>query len=76
MARTNKYPAPCAECGSRVPKNGGALVKEGRAWVVRHLACAEAGAPRVVSATFNSGETVFVNSRGRCIDAPCCGCCS
>jgi len=32
MARTNKYPAPCAECGSRVPKNGGALVKEGRAY--------------------------------------------
>jgi hypothetical protein len=33
-------------------------------------------APRVIVARFNSGATVFVNSRGRCEDAPCCGCCS
>jgi hypothetical protein len=32
--------------------------------------------PRVVATTFNSGATVYQNSRGRCIDAPCCGCCS
>lgn len=25
---------------------------------------------------FNSGAESFVNKRGRCIDAPCCGCCS
>ena len=25
---------------------------------------------------FNSGETITQNSRGRCEDAPCCGCCS
>lgn len=23
-----------------------------------------------------SGETMYQNSRGRCEDAPCCGCCS
>ena len=31
---------------------------------------------RSVVTTFNSGESVYVNSRGRCEDAPCCGCCS
>jgi hypothetical protein len=31
---------------------------------------------RMVATTFNSGATVYQNSRGRCIDAPCCGCCS
>lgn len=25
---------------------------------------------------FNSGAESFTNSRGRCEDAPCCGCCS
>lgn len=25
---------------------------------------------------FSSGAEVFTNRNGRCIDAPCCGCCS
>ena len=25
---------------------------------------------------YNSGHESFTNARGRCIDAPCCGCCS
>jgi hypothetical protein len=34
-------------------------------------------AKRGLSVTrFSSGETMTVNSRGRCEDAPCCGCCS
>jgi hypothetical protein len=27
-------------------------------------------------ATMASGDEVFQNYNGRCIDAPCCGCCS
>lgn len=27
-------------------------------------------------ARFSSGAEVFTNKRGRCEDAPCCGCCS
>lgn len=27
-------------------------------------------------ARFSSGAEVYVNKRGRCEDAPCCGCCS
>lgn len=26
--------------------------------------------------TFSSGASVYRNARGRCEDAPCCGCCS
>jgi len=31
---------------------------------------------RVHVARFSSGAVMTVNSRGRCIDAPCCGCCT
>lgn len=32
--------------------------------------------PRIVVTRFSSGATSYRNSRGRCEDAPCCGCCS
>jgi len=31
---------------------------------------------RVHVATFSSGHSVTRNVNGRCIDAPCCGCCT
>jgi hypothetical protein len=31
---------------------------------------------RVHVARFSSGAVMTVNSRGRCEDAPCCGCCT
>jgi hypothetical protein len=34
-----------------------------------------AAAPNVIVTRFNSGATMSVNARGRCEDAPCCGCC-
>jgi hypothetical protein len=35
-------------------------------------------APRTVSTVtrFSTGAEVYTNRRGRCEDAPCCGCCS
>ena len=36
---TNRYAAACVTCGATVPAHGGALTKQGRRWVVRHLAC-------------------------------------
>lgn len=32
-------------------------------------------APTVVVTRFNSGAVSYRNARGRCEDAPCCGCC-
>lgn len=71
----NKYAGNCASCGNRVPAKGGNLVREGRKWLVFHLACRDAGAPQVNSIT-TSGGTFYRNVRGRCEDAPCCGCCT
>ena len=75
MPTPNRYPAPCAACGATVPAHGGRLSKVGRTWTVYHLAC-EAGAPAVVEFRLASGATMIRNRRGRCEDAPCCGCCT
>jgi hypothetical protein len=45
--------------------------------VVAHLACNDAKSPRVISIYSPvSGNSWTQNSRGRCEDAPCCGCCT
>ncbi len=72
---TNRYAAACVTCGATVPAHGGSLTKQGRRWVVRHLAC-EDGQPAVIEVRFSSGATMIQNRRGRCEDAPCCGCCT
>ncbi len=72
---TNKYPGPCEHCGQRVPAQGGTLRKEGRRWIVAHLSCGDTGTDRVIVIQ-TSGGTFYQNKRGRCEDAPCCGCCT
>ena len=83
--RTNKYAGSCGTCRKHVPANGGTLSKIGGRWVVRHLACQDVSRgsrPRVTRTRFYGGNgpgtyaDVYQNSRGRCEDAPCCGCCS
>lgn len=83
--RTNKYKGRCGECGLTVPARGGRLERRAGSWVVHHLACAEAEnnrqgplskrSPAVMSIVIG-GNHYIRNSRGRCIDAPCCGCCT
>ena len=69
----NRYPGKCADCGGPVAAKAGTLEKIGRRWLVRHLACSEGEHVSV----FNIGGREFIqNSRGRCEDAPCCGCCT
>lgn len=48
----------------------------GAAAPVHPSAARSAAGPRVIVSRFNSGATVSVNARGRCEDAPCCGCCT
>ena len=72
----NRYPGRCVVCGGRVPALGGVGRREGRRFVLRHLACAKSGRPEVVTFRFSSGATATQNARGRCEDAPCCGCCT
>ena len=68
-------------------RNKGWNVPSNRASEARALvAAAPADAPRKSSyggrgyisnyARFSSGAEVYTNKRGRCEDAPCCGCCT
>lgn len=70
---TNRYPGRCEACGGHVARNAGTLHKQGRRWTVRHLACKDgAGVSTIVI-----GDREYTqNRRGRCEDAPCCGCCT
>jgi hypothetical protein len=72
----NKYKGTCEHCGGTVPAYGGNLRKVGRRWLVSHLACQEQNGPAVHVTRFSSGAEIIQNARGRCEDAPCCGCCS
>ena len=73
--RVNKYPTTCTYCGGRVAKNAGYVWKHAGRWVGTHLACDTSGAPEV--STIVIGDNTYTrNSRGRCEDAPCCGCCT
>lgn len=69
----NRYKGTCIECGGFVPARGGNLTKNGRTWEVRHLACEDG--PSVISIRTSGGDFIR-NARGRCEDAPCCGCCT
>ena len=70
----NRYPGDCALCGANVPANGGKLIRQGRVLRPVHLACAEAG--NAVIDIKIGDHTYTRNACGRCIDAPCCGCCT
>lgn len=72
----NRWAAPCAVCGATVPASGGTLHRSSTgSWEARHLAC-DAGSPAVVEVRTSSGWRGTRNRRGRCEDAPCCGCCT
>jgi hypothetical protein len=73
MTMVNKYPGPCAYCSAPVPANGGKLLKTGWLYQPIHLACEGNGKVDVYSI---GGKIYYRNSRGRCEDAPCCGCCN
>ena len=75
---TARYPGTCrGGCGKPI-QAGEAIIFAGRGRVF-HTACyhdlprADAGSSYT---RFASGAEVFTNRRGRCEDAPCCGCCS
>jgi hypothetical protein len=75
--RYNRYKGNCAYCGHLVAARAGYLIGSRGNWKVAHMECHKSGEPQVTSTYFPStGQTVYQNARGRCIDAPCCGCCS
>jgi len=73
MPRQNKYKGDCETCGEIVNPGSGLLSKRGARWIVRHVSCDK---PRIHIIEFSSGAVEYQNANGKCIDAPCCGCCT
>jgi hypothetical protein len=65
-----KYAGRCALTGR--PFNAGDLIDYNKA-KKRAVLVAE---NKPIEIRFASGATFYRNARGRCIDAPCCGCCT
>lgn len=75
-AMINLLAISCAVCRTPVPALGGAFYRSPTGfWETRHLACAT-GQPNVVEVRTFSDWRGTRNRRGRCEDAPCCGCCT
>lgn len=87
MTITARYPSTCASCGARITP-GQSIEWQKGVKTVRHTDCAAAATePAIVPAArprrsgsrytrFSSGAEYYQNDRGRCEDAPACGCCS
>jgi hypothetical protein len=74
----NRYPGQCVQCHEYVPSGLGTVTKRNRAWRIDCNACTGrvAQSTDLVCVKLSSGWTGTRNARGRCEDAPCCGCCS
>lgn len=68
-----KYNGLCAATGARILAGDLIDYKRGRAVLIERRS-------HIVEAVTLNGErgakTYYQNARGRCIDAPCCGCCT
>jgi len=58
----NKYAGKCVFCGQVVNKGYGRVDKVNGRWETSHNECYK-------------GDVRLTPYRGRCEDAPCCGCC-
>jgi len=72
----NRFAGRCHYCGGGVPAKGGDCFKVNGRWAVAHLSCKSSEKSEVDVIKFSSGEEFYRNKKGRCEDAPCCGCCT
>lgn len=66
-----RYTSRCTSCHGTINR-GDVIVYDRRRRVSAHADCA----PHNVVTFRTSGGTFYRNARGRCEDAPCCGCCT
>ncbi len=72
-----RFAGTCRNCGKAVAAGVRAYYDPATRSVTCEAAdCASNLPVQIVTTRFSSGATVYRNSRGRCEDAPCCGCCS
>ena len=88
----SRYAGRCCTCGARFPEGTRIEYSRNapRGCKARHVDCASPSARHVEPARrlnerprqrstytrMSSGVELYTNANGRCIDAPCCGCCS
>jgi hypothetical protein len=70
---TAKFPGYCKKTGARIL--AGDLIQWSKAGAVL-LKRAAAGVNAITLIGDQGAKTFYRNARGRCIDAPCCGCCT
>ena len=72
----NRYAGRCVACGTYVPAGEGTATKwrGDKRYQLTCTACTSTPEQHVT--VFSSGHRQYTNARGRCIDAPCCGCCT
>jgi hypothetical protein len=68
-----RYPGHCATTGK--PFSKGDLINYDKAKKTAVLV-AENRSESITFSADGRSSTFYRNSRGRCIDAPCCGCCT
>ena len=70
---TAKFPGYCKKTGARIL--AGDLIQWSKAGAVL-LKRAAAGVNSITLIGDQGAQTFYRTARGRCIDAPCCGCCT
>lgn len=92
MTITAKFDSTCTQCAKRVHKGQSVEWTRGARGVYHTNCTPDTSykaeldtaretyrasrRPSSNYARFSSGAEIFSNARGRCEDAPCCGCCS
>jgi hypothetical protein len=70
---TAKYTGTCASTGARILPGDVIQWSKGRAVLLDRRA---AQVDAITLFSERGPKTYYQNARGRCIDAPCCGCCT
>lgn len=70
---TARYSGFCAATGARILAGDLIDYKRGKAVLLKRK---PAGVDSITLIAEHGARTYYRNARGRCIDAPCCGCCT
>jgi hypothetical protein len=73
MVMTAKYRGACARTGAAILPGDLIDYKRGKAVLLKRK---PAGVDSITLIAEHGARTYYRNARGRCIDAPCCGCCT
>ena len=68
-----KYPGICKKTGARILPGDLIDYRRGQAVLLERRAT---GVDSITLFSERGPKTYYQNARGRCIDAPCCGCCT